>query len=125
MPICSAAPSQVQQSGNSSQGCQLLDKKVSPKCLTSLMGIGTHRFRRTQNGAPDLRFGRKGYKSKPGTSTGDSFLHTAYHNIAETLPDQSLYFLFSNFSIYLVGDPLSQCFLIPRPKRVVSSNVWC
>lgn len=86
----SSSASQVQQAGSTACGCELLEKKVGLKCLTSLLGIGTHRLRRLQGGGPDLRYGRREYKSKPGTWTIDAFLQTAYNNIAETLPDQFL-----------------------------------
>ena len=88
MPSLQSA--EVQQAGSTASGCELLEKKVGSKCLTSLLGIGTHRLRRLQGGGPDLRFGHREYKSKPGTWTIDSFLQTAYNNIAETLPDQFL-----------------------------------
>lgn len=71
-------------------GCQLLDKKLGTKCLAQLLGIGTHRLKKLQAGGPDLRFGKKEYRSKAGTWTIDSFLQIMYHNIAETLPDRWL-----------------------------------
>lgn len=52
------------------------------------MGVGTNRIRRLQNGAPDLRYGTREYRSKAGTWTIDGFLQVAYDNIAETLPDR-------------------------------------
>ena len=106
---------QVQQSGSIAAGCQLLDKQISPKCLASLLGIGSNRLRRAEGGAPDLRFGKKEYKSKPSTFTIDSFLQICYHNIAETLPDKFLdteclyckgfvFFLFDMLQImYIIG----------------------
>lgn len=86
----SPTTTQVQQAGSIAAGCQLLDKKISPKCLASLLGIGSNRLRRAEGGAPDLRYGKREYKSKPSTFTIDSFLQICYHNIAETLPDKFL-----------------------------------
>ena len=83
-------PTKVQQSGNTASGCQLLDKPVGPKCLAALLGLGVNRLKRIQSGGPDLRFGKREYRSKPGTWTVDAFLQVAYDNIAETLPDKSL-----------------------------------
>ena len=83
-------PSQVQSSGSTAVACQLCDQDVGTKCLVQLLGIGSHRLRRVQQGAPDLRFGKREYRSKASTYTVDSFLSVAYHNIAETLPDRLL-----------------------------------
>lgn len=82
--------SQVQQSGTPACGCQLLDKKVGRKCLVALMGIGKRRLQRLEGGAPDLRYGKREYRSRAGTWTIDSFLQICYDNIAETLPDRFL-----------------------------------
>ena len=60
------------------------------KCLVALMGIGKSRLQRLEGGAPDLRFGRREYRSRAGTWTIDSFLQICYDNIAETLPDRFL-----------------------------------
>ena len=80
----------MQQCGSTAQGCQLLDKKMGVKCIAVLLGIGEHRLRKLQCGAPDLRFGAKEYRSKPGTWSIDRFLQVCYDNVAETLPDRFL-----------------------------------
>lgn len=111
-PLPVTTTTQVQQAGSIAAGCQLLDKKISPKCLASLLGIGSNRLRRVEGGAPDLRYGKREYKSKPSTFTIDSFLQICYHNIAETLPDKFLdtkhlsckgfdFFLVDLFQVYI------------------------
>lgn len=67
----------------------LLDKPVGLKCLAALMGIGQQRLRRATSGAPDMRYGKKAHRFRPGTWTADSFLQVSYDSIAETLPDKS------------------------------------
>ena len=45
---------------------------------------------RAEASAPDLRFGKREARTKPGTASVDSFLMIQYTNVAETLPDQPL-----------------------------------
>lgn len=70
--------------------CNLLDQPVGRKCLIRLLGIGQGRLDRQSSGVPDLRFGKRQHKSRPGTFTVDAFLQVCYDSIAETLPDQFL-----------------------------------
>lgn len=75
--------------GNSGRRtCSLLDKEVGFQCLASLLGVG--RGRLSTSAAPDLRYGKREYKSKPGTWTVDGFFQVCYDSIAETLPDEFL-----------------------------------
>ena len=74
--------------------CKLLDKPVGFKCIAALLGVGHSRIRTKSRGAPDLRHGKRQYESKPGTWSVDGFLQIAYDSIAETLPDQSLAYIF-------------------------------
>ncbi|CAK9010863.1 unnamed protein product [Durusdinium trenchii] len=66
----------------------LLDQPIGRKCLLKVLAIGQERLERQAAGAPDLRFGRREHRSKPGTFTVDAFLQVCYDSIAETLPDQ-------------------------------------
>lgn len=68
----------------------LLDQPIGRKCLLKVLAIGQERLERQAAGAPDLRFGRREHRSKPGTFTVDAFLQVCYDSIAETLPDQFL-----------------------------------
>ncbi|CAK9013014.1 Uncharacterized protein SCF082_LOCUS11746 [Durusdinium trenchii] len=52
------------------------------------MGIGRNRLHKVDCGNPDLRFGKREYRSKALTWSVDSFLQIAYDRIAETLPDK-------------------------------------
>ena len=76
--------------------CNLLDRPMGRKCLIKLIGVGQDRMTRQASGAPDLRFGRREHRSKPGTFTVDAFLQVAYDAIAETLPDRLLDTSYSN-----------------------------
>lgn len=58
--------------------------------MALLLGIGQARLRKAVAGTPDLRFGKKEHRSKPGTWTADSFFQVAYDSLAETLPDKLL-----------------------------------
>lgn len=78
----------MQQAGSTSAGSKLLDKPVGLGCLASLMGIGRNRLHKVDCGNPDLRFGKREYRSKALTWSVDSFLQIAYDRIAETLPDK-------------------------------------
>lgn len=84
------ATAEIAQSGSLRAGCTLLDKPVGSVCLASLLGIGDKRLRKAQSGAPDIRHGRRMYRSKPGSWSVDSFLQISYDRIAETLPDETL-----------------------------------
>ena len=77
-------------SGTSTTSCTLLDQPVGFKCLASLLGVGGARLGKKAAGNPDLRFGKHGHHSKPGTWTVDGFLQVAYDAVAETLPDEFL-----------------------------------
>lgn len=77
-------------SGTGGNSCTLLDRSVGFKCLASLMGVGGSRLEKKASGAPDLRYGRREHRSKPGTWTVDSFLQIQYDAVAETLPDEYL-----------------------------------
>jgi hypothetical protein len=68
----------------------LLDKLVGFKCLSALLGVGTHRLRKGMASAPDLRHGTRPYMSRPGTWSVDGFLRMAYDSVAETMPDELL-----------------------------------
>ena len=70
--------------------CKLLDKDVGFKCLAALLGIGDKRLRKAANRAPDLRHGKREYRSNPASLTVDGFLQTVYDAVAETLPDEFL-----------------------------------
>ena len=78
------------QRGGSRRSCTLLEKEVGFKCLASLLGVGHRRLAASSAGGPDLRHGRKEYRSRPGTWTVDGFLQVCYDAIAETLPDEPL-----------------------------------
>ena len=74
------------------------------------MGIGKRRLQRLEGGAPDLRYGKREYRSRAGTWTIDSFLQICYDNIAETTRPvpfgcSSAYFYYS-FPMTLVGNKL-------------------
>ena len=79
----------------------LLEKPVGAKCLSSLLGIGQARLRKSAGGTPDLRYGSKEHRSRPGTWTVDGFLLVSYDSIAETLPDRLLTFdLYRSFMFH-------------------------
>ena len=79
----------------------LLEKPVGAKCLSSLLGIGQARLRKSAGGTPDLRYGSKEHRSRPGTWTVDGFLQVSYDSIAETLPDRLLTFdLYRSFMFH-------------------------
>lgn len=77
-------------SGSGGTSCTLLDKAVGFRCLASLLAVGSSRLEKKASAAPDLRFGKREHRSKPGSWTVDGFLQVAYDAIAETLPDEHL-----------------------------------
>ena len=77
-------------SDSSNKQFMLLDKLVGFKCLSALLGVGTHRLRKGMASAPDLRHGTRPYMSRPGTWSVDGFLRMAYDSVAETMPDELL-----------------------------------
>lgn len=65
-----------------------LGKRVSQKCLSTLLGIGKGRLAKNINAVPDLRFGKSKKYHFKNTASVDAWLALQYSQIAETLPDR-------------------------------------
>ncbi|CAE6950458.1 unnamed protein product [Symbiodinium sp. CCMP2592] len=66
----------------------LLGQEVGRKCLSKLLGVGSHRLQKVESAIPDLRHGKRAYRSHLESYSVDAFLQNAYDAIAETLPHQ-------------------------------------
>ena len=94
---------------------KFLGKNIGPKCLATLLGVGTARLRKTTASTPDLRHGKVKTGSRQETYSVDSFLTTMYDQVAETLPDRcpsgEIVFTFSRIKGVKTGFAMHYCML--------------
>jgi hypothetical protein len=68
-----------------------LGQTIGPRCLASILGIGSNRLKRGISVAPDLRIGKPKSGSRSMSYSVDSFLSTMWQSVAETLPDRCIW----------------------------------
>ena len=83
-----AKKSKRSESSKSASEINFLGRRISQKCLSTLVGIGKARLRKAMDAISDARYGKaKGGHLRTAASV-HAWLAIQYSQIAETLPDR-------------------------------------